>query len=215
MLRICFVPNTAGHLKMKTPRAVLQELTDRWTVSSGSRCSGGQYSAGSLWGERAAGGLKEPARAPAGGSCGAARWMVSWSLPGGQEWALRCLLAEQIKMLLCREGVRRECRREQGWLRGLGVGRSLAYHAEVKKVVERFLESGFWQQWGRTGFRDKTGRWGVRLMYFSAQTGQWGGRCSREYVPPPWVPRGTRGTFSFLNWSVLDLQCCVSFRCTI
>ena len=73
LLRICFVPNTAGHLKMKTPRAVLQELTDRWTVSSGSRCSGGQYSAGSLWGERAAGGLKEPVRAPAGGSCGAAR----------------------------------------------------------------------------------------------------------------------------------------------
>lgn len=27
--------------------------------SPGSRCSGGQYSAGSLWGGRAAGGLKE------------------------------------------------------------------------------------------------------------------------------------------------------------
>lgn len=33
---------------------------------------------------------------------------------------LRCLLAEQIKMLLYREGVRRECHREQGWLSGLG-----------------------------------------------------------------------------------------------
>lgn len=25
-LRVCFVPNTAGHIKVKTPRAVLQEL---------------------------------------------------------------------------------------------------------------------------------------------------------------------------------------------
>ena len=145
LLRICFVPNTAGHLKMKTPRAVLQELTDRWTVTA--------QVAGALVGSTVlvpcgAGGLLGVWRrgeGACGGSCGAARWMVSWSLPGGQEWALRCLLAELIKMLSCREGVRRECHREQGWLSGLGVGRSLAYHAQVKKVVERFLESRFWQ----------------------------------------------------------------------
>ena len=36
-----------------------------------------------MWGGRAAGDLKETARKPARGSCGAAHGMVSWSLPGG------------------------------------------------------------------------------------------------------------------------------------
>lgn len=65
MLRVCFVPDTAGHRKVRTPRAVLQELGDWWDGRdrAGSRRSGGVQCWRLGWGGRPAGGLKGTVRA--------------------------------------------------------------------------------------------------------------------------------------------------------